>query len=334
MKRVLTLVLAAALVLCLGGCGKTEEQEKTPVATLGEDSIDLEEAVFYTRMLQEQWEESYYEYAGSGMWQEEFDEEGRTFAQVLKQDVMDTLTGIHLLCSHAEEYDTALTQEEKAVVAERAASFMKSNTPAVLEAAGATEELVEELLLENQLAAKAAAAIQESYTPEINEEEAAVGKMTYCLFSTMGTYDAEGNHTAATEEELAEIRREAGEFAVRAKELRDIAEAGEEFSHTVIDVYYNDNTDGGAHPLVAETARGLELLGVSDVLETEDGYYIVQRVSDYDEEASREYKESLILQAKEEYQNTLMETWKEETPLVIDEALWDTVRIEEMLTEQ
>lgn len=329
-----TLALLMLAGLCLCGCTRSKKQEEKPVARLGEDVIELKEAVFYTRMLQEQWEEAYYEYAGSGMWQKDFDDEGRTFADVLKQDVMDTLTRIHLLCVHSQEYDVTLTTEEKARVAKRAEAFMDSNTPSVLEAAGATKEVVEELLLENELAARVSEVIQEGYTPQLREEETVVGKLTYCLFSVMGTYDKEGNHNPATQEELDKIRKEAEEFSARARELGDIAAAGDEISHTVIDVFYNDNTDGGAHPLVAETARKLGLLEVSEALETEDGYYIVQRVSDYDEEASAQYKESLIMQKKDAYLNELLGVWEEETPLVIDEELWDTVKIEEMLTER
>lgn len=330
------LLLAACLAAgALAGCGSSSETvQKTPMGQLGDDTIYLEEAVFYTRMLQEQWENSYYDDMGETMWQEEFDSEGRTFEEVLKQDVEDTLTEIHLLCAHAEEYDVELTEDEKEQVAQRAQNFMETNTPSVLEAAGATAELVEELLQRNALAAKVAEAIQDSYEPDLDPESATVGKMTYCLFSTMGTYDAEGNHSPATEEELVQIQKDAAAFAQRARELGDIAAAGDEISHTVIDVYYNEETDGGAHPLVAQAARELEAGQVSDVIETEDGYYIVQHISDYDEKSSEDYYEELKEQARASYLEELEAAWKEETPLVINSDAWDGIRVDQILINQ
>lgn len=327
-------VLACCLLMgsVLGGCKKETEQDSIAVAYLGEEPVELEEAVFYTRMLQEQWEAAYYEYYGDQMWQEPFEGGEETFAQVFKQDVMDTLTEIHLLTAHAREYGVELTKEEKETVARRATAFMESNTPEVLKAAGATKELVEKLLLRNELAAKVAQTVQESYEPEIDPKQAKVGKLTYCLFSVMGTYDAEGNHTPFTQEELEEIRNEAAEFALRAEALGDISAAGEEISHTVIDVYYNDWTDGGAHEEVAQAARDLKVGGVSGIIETDDGYYIVQNVSEYDETGTQEHTEEMRRAAKERHQEELLEKWEEETPLQIDEELWDSVKVEELLT--
>ena len=356
-KHALSVMLAGMLLLgasCgLYGCqgalddaGQTEmtentgsnktvwaEEDGTPAAYLGGEPIYLEEALFYTRMLQEQWEMAYYQDFGSGMWQQEASDDGRTLEDMLKSDVMSLLTELHLLCAHAEEYGARLTEEEQAVIAQRAQSFMESNTPEVLEAAGATEESVRHYLTRNELAARTAEEIQAAYEPELNEEEARVGKLTYCLFSVLGTYDLEGNHTPFTEEEIEKIGQEAQKFAERARELGDISAAGEEAAHTSIDAYFGDSTDGGVHPDVAEAVRAMEMGQVSDPIETQDGWYVVQRVSDYDESATEENLEAMAQQAKEAYLMELERQWQEETPLEIDEEIWDAVRVDQMLTE-
>lgn len=332
----LWLLFGLALIIGSAGCGK-EKESGTPVANLGEETIYLDEAVFYTRMLQEQWEIAYYDSYGADMWRHEpeFGEgDGRadTLEEALKLEVMDTLTEIHLLCAHTKEYDAELTGEEKSAVSDRAKAFIKSNTPAVLDAAGATKETVEKFLLYNEQAAKTAEALKEKYEPEINDEEARVGKLTYCLFATTGTFDAQGNQTPFTADELVRIKEDAEKFALRARELGDIMAAGEEISHTVIDVYFNDYTDGGAHELVAQAARNMEAGGVSDVIEAQEGYYIVQRISEYDEKATREREEELKYFAREDYLAELLEKWEEETPLQISDEVWEMVRIDALLT--
>lgn len=310
-----------------------EVLEETTLAVLGGDVISLEEAVFYTRMLQESWEYGYYEYYGEDLWQEVVNEEIGTLAQALKRDVLDALTEIHLYCAHAGEYGAELTEDEKAVISERAVSFMETNTPEVLEAAGATTARVEVFLQRNELAAKVAAAMQEAYEPQIDEEAARVGKLTYALFATTGTFDAQGNQTPFTDEELRAVRERAEAFMQRTKELGDISAAGEEVSHTVIDVYFNEHTDGGAHELVAEAARQMEIGGVSDMIEAEEGYYIVQKVSEYDEDATLENMEYMEEQAKAGYAAQQLEKWLLETPLELDEVLWETVKVEKLLID-
>lgn len=191
--KFMTVLLGAALLgtaAFASGCSSAQpdsQEDGTVVAHVGENPVYLDEAEFYTRMLQEQWEAAYYQSFGSKMWQAEATEDGQTLEQVLKSDVMSLLTELHLLCAHAEEYGVELTEEEQAVIAERAENFMESNTPEVLEAAGATAERVERYLTRNELAGKTAEQIQSSYEPEIDEEAARVGKLTYCLFSVTGT---------------------------------------------------------------------------------------------------------------------------------------------------
>ena len=72
MRRKMRGALGLFLILCLAGgllgC-KGGKASGTPVARLGEETIDLEEAVFYTRMLQEQWELSYSDSYGEDLWQ-------------------------------------------------------------------------------------------------------------------------------------------------------------------------------------------------------------------------------------------------------------------------
>ena len=353
-KKLLALALVLGMLAAgLAGCGNKEtdkaeleaetdsrtvaelleEEQGTPLATLGEETIFLEEAVFYTRMLQESWEYMYYEYYGEELWQEEINAEVGTLADALKRDVMDALTEIHLLCAHAEEFGVELTAEEMQVIADRAKAFLESNTPEVLELAGADLEMVERFLLRNELAAKVAETAQANYEPEIDEEAARVGRLTYALFATTGRFDAEGNRTPYTEEELEQVRIRAEAFEGLAQELQDISAAGEEASHTVIDVYFNEETDGGAHELVAAAARKLEVGEVSHMIETEEGYYIVQRVSEYDEEATLENIELQKEQARMNYSSELLGSWLLETPLEVDEVLWDTVEVKELLTD-
>ena len=72
--------------------------------------------------------------------------------------------------------------------------------------------------------------------------------------------------------------------------------------------------------------------GVSGLIGTDDGYYVVQRVSEYEEKASGEYLEELRQAARENYCLELLKEWEAQTPLEIEEEIWENVRVDKPLT--
>lgn len=325
--RALLPVLACCLAALLTGCGKGGKT----VASLDGEKISLEEAVFYTRLNQQQWELSYTETFGKDFWTQKLNEETGTFADELKRQVMDTICQIHLMNSHAKECGVTLTREEEAQVEERVQDFMDSHSEEVREAAGADAKTVKRLLTERMLSDKVAEAIVADYEPAVSQEEATLGKMTYCLFSTMGTYDKAGNHQAVTREEREEIGAAAQSFAQRTQELGDIGAAAEEAGRTCIDVYFNENTDGGAHEKIAEKVRTMEPGQSAGPIQTEDGYYVIQYVSERDEQATAEYKEALIQQKKAQRCQEIYEGWLSAAEFSIDQEVWDQVQVDQVL---
>ena len=277
----LVVIFCAAALLT--GCGKGGKT----VATLDGEKISLKEAVFYTRLNQQQWELAYAESFGTDFWTQTLNEETGTFEEELKRQVMDTICQIHLMNSHAKEYGVSLTREEEAMVAD--------------------------------------------YTPSDSQEEAALGKMTYCLFSTLGTYDRAGNHQAVSKEELGEIQAEAQAFAQRIQELGDIQAAAEEAGRTCIDVYFNENTNGGAHEKIANQVRTMEVGQSAGPISTEDGYYVIQYVSQMDQQATKEHQEALVQQKKAQKCQEIYEGWLSAAKFVIDQEVWDEVEVQQVM---
>lgn len=324
-RNLLAVILLLALVLT--GCGSKEET----VVTINEEEVGISEAVFYTRLNQQQWELAYAEALGADFWTQSLGEEMGTFADELKRQVMETLCEIHLMNAHAKDYEVELTKEEKANVETRVQAFMESHSPEVKEAAGADEKLVKKLLTQSVLADKVAAAMVADYVPQVSEEEAALGKMTYCLFSTLGTYDTDGNHTPVTAEEAEQIAQEAQAFANRTAELGDIVAAAEEIKHTSIDVYFNETTNGGAHELVAETLRTLEEGQSAGPIKTEEGYYVFQYVSAFDEAATKDNMERIGQAMVETRRQEIYGEWRAQAEIAIDWDVWNAVQVDQIL---
>ena len=329
MKQKTAIRLAVILLMgvILVGCGDREPA----TATVGKEKIGVSETIFYTRLNQQQWEMAYAESFGPDFWSRSLGEEIGTFADELKRQVMETVIQIHVLNAHADEYKIKLTKEEEAQVEARVAEFMESHSESVKEAAGATEELVEILLRQRVIADKVTEAMVADYVPTVTKEEASLGRMIYCLFSTLGTYDAQGNHTTVSEEEKGQIKEEAQAFAARAQELRDLEAAADMDKRTYIDVYFNETTNGGAHEKVAEILRTMEVGQVSEPIETEDGYYVIQYVSEYDEEATNANMENLAQVKTQQYFEDLYDRWCEQTEITVDWTVLDTIPIDKVL---
>ena len=84
---------------------------------------------------------------------------------------------------------------------------------------------------------------------------------------------------------------------------------------------------------MAGTARELPVGGVSGVIATDEGWYVVQHVSDLDADATSDRLEELKESAKQEYLQNLEDSWAKETPLKVDENVWETVQIDGLITE-
>ena len=97
----------------------------------------------------------------------------------------------------------------------------------------------------------------------------------------------------------------------------------------MIDVYFGDDTDGGAHPQVAAASPRLKPGGVSDVIHTEDGWYVVQHVTDYDEEATQENLEALTEGARQAGApfGAGGRLGEGERPSPWEENVWETVQV-------
>lgn len=121
-------VLTASMgMTALTGCDKQLNGTEV-VATCGEDQVSLGTANMLLRINQVQME-SYYSMlgaSGSALWNQPA-EEGKTYGDEQKEQVMDLIHEMVLLKQHAADYDVELTEEEKTAITDAAKAFMEAN---------------------------------------------------------------------------------------------------------------------------------------------------------------------------------------------------------------
>ncbi|MBR5510451.1 MAG: SurA N-terminal domain-containing protein [Lachnospiraceae bacterium] len=337
-------IMAAGLVvmLWLTGCGqKTEsvsleretQAEQSAFIVNGED-ISYREWNFYVRMNQMQWEKSYLESYGDEMWSREVNEEGLTLAERLKDEVFESIVETHLINQYAGEYEVAISEEEETQLQERAQSFMRAYHEALLRYAGADEEFVYEKLSEVRLSELVEEALVENFDPQLTEDDYHREGICYVLISTTGLRDAEGVLEPFSEEEVARRTQVAQELCVKARESGDLKASAREYDLTPVESSMGKtNTGDGQEHRMLDAARKLAVGEISDPIETEEGWFLVQHTSDYDEEGVAYWKEYLTSLAKQEECRRLCKEWREEAEITVNQEIMDQVDVKIVLKE-
>ncbi len=343
MKKVgIWMLLAAGLLL--GGCGKAGQSEMTGMTVLSDanaavmeingEEVSLREWNFYVRMNQMQWEKSYLDSYGEEMWSRETDEEGTTLADELKEEVREIICEACILNQKAEAYDVVLEEETRAELKKRAQAFMEGYHEALLAFAGADEEFVYGLLCRNEVSERVAKACVADYEPELSEEEIHREGICYVLISTTGLRDEEGNLTPFSEEEIARRDEAAVRLCEAARESGDLKGEAEAMGLSPIESSMGkDNEGDGQEPLMLNAARTLAVGEISDPVKTDEGWFLVQHTSDYDEEGTEYWREYLTELARGREYETLYEGWRKEAKIVEFPEIMDRVNVKNVLKE-
>ena len=336
-RKLLTIAICAGVsALALTGCGKKKIDKTEVVATVDGTEVTYGELNFYLRYQQAGMENTFGALFGdaSSLWTQDLTGSGEPYGDTLKETVMHDYQDMVVLEKHMSDYDAELTDEEKTAAQEAAKAFIEANSEDTLETMTADEETVTRVLTLMAIRSKMEPLIEADADTEVSDDEAAQKTIQYTLYSTADTTDDEGNTVERTEEEIAQIKQEAQDVidAVKGgKTLEDAAKEDNE-DQTVTTYSYGEDEDV-LTDVVKEAADAMTEDGqvTEEPLEGENGYYVVQMQSLFDEEATEEKKEEIIEDRKEELFEEVVEGWKEEK-VVINEDLWSSVAFDVTFT--
>lgn len=298
--------LAATLTMTsLTGCGNTLDGTKT-VATVGKEEITAGTVNMMLRMTQAQMM-SYYSMFGTsttGMWENKGDD-GKTYAESTKDDIMDQLHNLVLLEQHAKDYDVTITDEEQKELKAAAEKFMTDNDAETIAKLAVTQSDIEKLLELYSYQTKMYDLMTADVDTNVEDKEAQQSKITYCKVSTEATKDDEGNSTELTDEEKAAKKDQAQQVLDKIKAQEDIAGADVDSLAKEVDeslssstATYSTNEDDEDSSLDAEVMKAAKELTedgqlASDVIEGSDGYYVVRMDSVFDKDSTQTKKTAL-----------------------------------------
>ena len=343
-KKVVALAAVAALAMTsLIGCGKAESVDNNEVAlVVSGTEVTAGVANFYIRYQQSAVESMYASMLGDDMWKLQMSEDSdETYEDSTKESIVEDLKEMYVLKAHAADFNVSLTEEELSAIEAAADAFVVANDAEVLAKVSGEKEIVVEVLSLLALSDKMYDAMIADVSTEVTDEEAAQKKMAYMSFSKTTTDDS-GVSVELTEDELADVKKEAEDFLTEAKSAGNLEAYAETQSQTASTLTFDAETTS-LDTAVITAADALEENAFADLIETDDAYYVVQLTSAFDEEATATEKENIVITRQNEEYNTKLESFLEEAEVTVNQEVIDkislhnlavTAKVEEEETEE
>lgn len=318
-------VMAASV---FAGCGGVDKD--AVVATFDEQEVKLGVPNFAARLQQAYQDDMYTYYFGGSVWDSDFTGSGVTVAEDVKSSVMDSMFELYTLQAHMADYSVELSEDEKAAITEAATAFLEANSDEALEELGADQSIVEEYLTLLTIQSKMERAIKAEVDTNVSDEEANTGAYSYTVVSKTSYTDADGNTVEYTEEGLEELAETVGAFATEAK-AGTLEDAAEVYEYTVNTGTFTAD-DEYLDEAVLAALQGLDEGAVSDVIDTENAYYVVRLDAKTDEAATESTRQSIIAEREEALYEEVLTGWQDAHTWEVDESVWETVTFDRLFT--
>lgn len=327
-KSYVAIALATALVIfTFVACGKTSgDDSKTKIVLTTGFSKDevffvdkatctLPEAMLYFTNIKNHYESAF----GDKIWQVSY--EGTTLEDKLKDMVIAKLARIKALNVMAKQNEVTLSQDEMAKAQKAAAEYYRSLSAGEVSSLNVTQELICQMYEEYALADKVYEQLIANINPEISDDEARTITVQTIFIKTY-TVNGENERVVFTDD----AKKKA---LAKAKEALKKAKSGEDFN-TLVAEYSEDGRDyysfgkGTYNNAFEDAAFNLGTNEISDIVETDEGYYIIKCISPFNREETDQNKVKIIEQRRKEEFNRQYTDFVSGLPRDMNDKLWDS----------
>ncbi len=294
------------------------------VLKVGDVQVSYREVLIYLLQIKNKYEIS----LGNGIWNSVFDE-GKTFEEIAKEEVINQITQIKIIVGQAEKLDILLADDELLEIEKEVKEYMGKITIEDQKKYGINEEIVRTVLSDNYLADKVFSITTNEVDTDISDEEAKVIKLEQVVILTDGT-DKNGTIIKLDEEQIVNAK-------ARAKSIYDeiIKQQNKENGESFLSIATADSDVGEVEltigpndkPEYQEVAYALKSGDISNVIETDYGYIILHCVSNYDEAATVARKEEIIAERQNEVFEAKYKIWSTEYKVTQDAEKWEMIRL-------
>lgn len=322
----LFLLVVVALVAAAVIFGRKQDNEvketvwqEGSMLRIADTQVDHREGMVYLDAVREDYEQHY----GSDIWKYAVDAQGNTMEQVIKDQTLEQIIYVKVVCQKADELGIVLSEEELQLVDEQTAAYMDKIKDSDLLMYGINADIVRRIYSDNMLARKTYEVITLNVDTDIADEVAAQRRF-YTIAIRNFKIDSVGSRVSYEGAELEELKARVETLRQQALETEDFYKLA---SSRTEDAAMLEVTGGvGDFPESYEDiVLALNTGEVSEVIETTDFYYIFYCAADFDADATQEKKEEIIAARQEEEFQTRYKEWRGVTHIEVNEAVWDAL---------
>jgi foldase protein PrsA len=338
LKRLSVLALAGVIAgsAVLTGCGSLDPE--ATVATVNGTPISLGLANCLAQYTAVDYDTYYMTYFGDDMWSSDPNGDGSTMTDVVKDNALDQLEEYYLLEQHMTEYGVEITSEELDEIGTAAAQFISDNTKEALDALGATEDIVKEMLRLSKIQKKMRDAIVADIDRDVPDEECAQKTFSYVRVKKTSSSTDDEAEELSEEEQAAQAKETAQKILDEAllgstdDPLETAAEDNDANKSTCSFGASDLNEDDNSTYLELEVLEAADKLEdgeyAADLIETDSYYYVIRLDSSFDEDATERERESIISDRESDRYDEVVQGYKDEAEWSIDEKVWEPVNFD------
>lgn len=288
----------------------------TTIMAVGDEEVTLQEMLFYIYQVKSAYDGN----LTTDVWSFPLSED-ETIESYAKEEILEEIAQIKVICQQAKKEECELTEEEINEAKVKADEYVASLPEEAVEY-HLTKSLVEKIYQEHALAKKMYDVVAGTVDTNIPDEETKQVSVAYIVVQTSGE-DKNGNEINLTDEQLIEARKRAATLLKQAKKEKDFVAFAKENSDDETVEMTVSRSEGSTE--FVNTAFSMKENEISDIIETDKGFYILCCLAPYDEKKTMEYKENVILQRETEAFSKAYQTWKKDYKTVVSSTLLDEI---------
>lgn len=316
------LLLIMALAACSKDRGKvvfTTGFEEDELFRIGEVSCTLPEYMIYQTNMQNKYEEAF----GETIWKVTF--ENATLEDNVKDIALAQIAQMKSVYLLALQEEVELTEEEEEKLQKASTEYFASLSDEEIKAMGVDETDVWRLYKEYAMAQKVYEQIVSQVNPEISDDEArtVVVEQIYIKTHVVDGSGRKIEYSSSMKAECLETMQAVHEALVA--EGKDFTELAGKYSES--ETIRLSLQKGDAIPAIDNVVFNLRTDEISDIVETEDGYYILKCISTLDRAQTDANKLVIVEQRKKAAFNQEYDAFVNSLARKLNEKLWQKVEL-------
>lgn len=293
--------------------------------SIGDQEVYYNEAMAYLKLAQNQYEADY----GSGIWKVDILENGETFGEMIKKEVINQIIELKIIHAEAEQQNMSLTEEEQAEANSYAKEQYSSLSDKEKKQNHITEELLQQVYYDNMLADKMFENLTINVNTDVPDKEAKQITVQDIYIQNYNL-DSEGKKVPLSEEDKKAAYQKVQSLLEQAKgtdDFKTLAEANTEDEDTEF-TFGKGKGPKRFGDAFEKAAFSLKTGKISDIVTTDSGWHIIYCVTDFNEDATTQVKESIIEQRRNDMFGKLYAKWSADYEIIVNQEAWDEVSLE------